>query len=80
MGISPIYAVTVEDDCKGYMYNARTDQLFTFDEFHTILMNGRWPFYVNTPVSYTHLILSLWQYAFSAAVINSAFAMFMLKA
>ena len=48
MGISPIYAVTVEDDCKGYMYNARTDQLFTFDEFHTILMNGRWPFYVNT--------------------------------
>ena len=46
MGISSIYAVTIEDECKGYMYNAKTDQLFTFDEFHTILMNGSWPFSV----------------------------------
>ena len=46
MGISSIYAVTVEDECKGYMYNVKTDQLFTFDEFHTILMNGSWPFSV----------------------------------
>ena len=41
--------VTVEDECRGYIYNYTTDKLYTFEEFTNGIARGDWPTPEPTP-------------------------------